>query len=90
MKTFSAKIIDPIGLHARPTSVIASEASKFKSDIVIVLDKTSKVGNLKSVMMVLSMNIRKNDLITIKANGEDEEEAINDLLKALKANNLIA
>ncbi|KKB26791.1 Phosphocarrier protein of PTS system [Mycoplasmopsis meleagridis] len=90
MKTFSAKIIDPIGLHARPTSVIASEASKFKSDIVIVLDKTGKVGNLKSVMMVLSMNIRKNDLITIKANGEDEEEAINDLLKALKANNLIA
>ncbi|UUM19277.1 HPr family phosphocarrier protein [Mycoplasma sp. 1018B] len=90
MKTFSATIIDPIGLHARPTSFIASEASKFKSDIVIVLDKTGKVGNLKSVMMILSMNIRKNDVITIKANGEDEEQAIHELLKAFKSNNLIA
>lgn len=59
MKEFTASIIDPIGLHARPASVVSTIASKFKSDVQIVLDKTGKVGNLKSIMNVMSLGVKK-------------------------------
>lgn len=89
MKEFRASIIDPIGLHARPASVVSTIASKFKSDVQIVLDKTGKVGNLKSIMNVMSLGVKKGDVITIKINGADEEEAYKAIYDAFKSNEII-
>ncbi|ADN69215.1 HPr family phosphocarrier protein [Mycoplasmopsis fermentans] len=89
MKEFTASIIDPIGLHARPASVVSTIASKFKSDVQIVLDKTGKVGNLKSIMNVMSLGVKKGDVITIKINGADEEEAYKAIYDAFKSNEII-
>ncbi|UUD35573.1 HPr family phosphocarrier protein [Mycoplasmopsis caviae] len=89
MKQFTATIIDPIGLHARPASVVSTIASKFKSDVQITLDKNGKVGNLKSIMNVMSLGVKKGDTITIKINGADEEEAYNSIFDAFKSNEII-
>ncbi|WP_029512653.1 HPr family phosphocarrier protein [Mycoplasmopsis iners] len=89
MKTFTAKIIDPIGLHARPASQIVALASQFKSDITIVSNQTGKSANLKSLMMAIALNLRNKDSFTVKANGEDEEQAIEVLQKAFADNDLI-
>ena len=35
MVAFTAKIIEPVGLHARPAAVAVTEASKFQSDITV-------------------------------------------------------
>ncbi|WP_406616914.1 HPr family phosphocarrier protein [Mycoplasmopsis adleri] len=89
MKELTITIADPIGLHARPASFVANEASKYKSEILLTHNKTGRVGNLKSIMNILTLGIKKNDIVTIKFIGEDEEAACDGVLKALKANNII-
>ncbi|MCP4336327.1 MAG: HPr family phosphocarrier protein [Mycoplasma sp.] len=87
MKSFTAKIIDPVGLHARPASVTVSSASKFDSDITI--ESNGKKGNLKSIMNIMALGVRQDDEIIITANGSDEDEAITQVQKTMKENNLI-
>nr|1PCH_A Chain A, PHOSPHOCARRIER PROTEIN [Mycoplasma capricolum] len=71
---FSAIITDKVGLHARPASVLAKEASKFSSNITIIANE--KQGNLKSIMNVMAMAIKTGTEITIQADGNDADQAI--------------
>lgn len=87
MKQFKAIIVDPIGLHTKPASILSAEASKYKSDIRLLAN--GKEANLKSVMNIMSLGIKKNCEITIKVMGPDEEEAIGKLKVILKENSLI-
>lgn len=74
MKSFKARIIDPIGLHARPASELAKTASMFTSDVKIITN--GKEGNAKSIMNVMALGIKNNDEITIEVSGLDEEQAV--------------
>ncbi|WP_027334655.1 HPr family phosphocarrier protein [Mycoplasmopsis felifaucium] len=89
MKELNIIISDPIGLHARPASFVANEASKYKSDILLTHNKTGRIGNLKSIMNILTLGIKKGDHVTIKFVGEDEAEACEGVHKSLVANNII-
>ncbi|AKU79340.1 HPr family phosphocarrier protein [Spiroplasma turonicum] len=87
MTSFTAKVIDPVGLHARPASVLTKEASKFTSEIKI---KTGdKEGNLKSIMNVMALAVKSGAEITIEATGSDEKEAISAIEQAMKDNSII-
>lgn len=79
------KIIDTAGLHARPASLITAEASKYKSNIE--LEFGDKKANIKSIMNLMALGIPVNSVITIKCEGEDEELAIDNLVKLMKTNN---
>ncbi len=81
------KIIDPIGLHARPASIMVQTANKFASDIT--LKYSGKEANLKSIMSVMALGVKTNEEITIVANGEDAEKAISEIKKAMNENKLI-
>lgn len=85
--SLKVKIIDPVGLHARPASVVVQKASKFKSDIEI--HASGKKGNLKSIMGVLSLAVKKGAEVEIIAKGPDEKEAIEEIKKTMKENKLI-
>lgn len=67
-------ILGTAGLHARPTSVLVSGVSSFKSDIT--LEYVGKKVNLKSILGVMSLGVASGTIITIAADGEDEAEAI--------------
>ncbi len=77
MAKFSAKIIDPVGLHARPASELTKIANSFSSDVKIIAK--GKEGNAKSIMNVMALGIKTGDEITIEANGSDAEAAIEKL-----------
>lgn len=62
------------GLHARPAGLIVREASKFKSTIALIKD--SKEYNAKSIMSVMSMGAGMGEEIIVRANGEDENDAL--------------
>ncbi len=74
MKQFSYIIKDELGIHARPAGLLAKEAKPFTSRI------TLRNGNLTAeatkVFMLMSLGVKKNDEITVTAEGEDEEAAI--------------
>ena len=69
------------GLHARPASQFVQKAAKFKS--LIKLKKDGKEANAKSIISVLSLGASKGSNITICADGDDEEEAVNSLIELL-------
>ena len=50
MKSFKAKIIDAIGIHARPAAAIVKVSGKFESTISIKLLENDKIANGKSVI----------------------------------------
>ncbi len=69
------------GLHARPASLFVKEASKYISDVKVL--KNGKEYNAKSIMGVLSMGASMDDVITIQANGDDEEDAVKSLVNLI-------
>lgn len=82
MKEIPVKIQNPTGLHARPASILVKEAMKFKSNIYFI--KNNKEYNAKSIMSVMAMGAAMGDEIKIKAEGEDEEKAIETLRKLIE------
>jgi phosphocarrier protein len=73
------------GFHARPAGVFSKLASKYKADIVLFKNgNQDKEYNPKSIISIMTMGAAKNDKITIQADGNDEEEAVNSLVELVK------
>ncbi len=70
------------GLHARPAALFVQTANKFTSDIYIELKGTKVDG--KSIMGVMSLGAFHGEEITLIARGEDEKEAISELIKLVE------
>lgn len=70
------------GLHARPAADFCSQASRFKSDIMLIKDGEAFDG--KSILLVLAMEACKGDEVEITAEGEDEEEALEALVQLIE------
>ncbi len=62
------------GLQARPAAQFVQEANRFSSDIYII-DAEKKV-NVKSIMGLMSLAINSGKTVTLSADGQDEEEAV--------------
>jgi phosphocarrier protein len=74
-----APIVNPLGLHARPAAQFVKLASTFASEIEVSKDGLSING--KSIMGVMMLAAECGSSITIKADGPDEEAAMNALLE---------
>jgi phosphocarrier protein len=79
-------IIDEMGLHARPATVLVNTAGKFAADIT--LEYNGKSVNLKSIMGVMSLGVPHNAEITITAEGEDATDALAAIETTLADQNL--
>ncbi len=77
-------VTNKTGMHARPASDFAAVAGKFKSNIT-VYNKAGKKANGKSLINILVLGISKDSTITITAEGEDEAEAIEHLVKLVES-----
>jgi phosphocarrier protein HPr len=77
------KIVNKLGIHARPAAEIVKTAGKFKSSITIVRDDLEV--NAKSIMGVMMLAAENGATIALRANGDDAEAAL-DALAAVIAN----
>lgn len=75
------------GLHARPATEIAKNASKYSCDIKFDVNGTQY--NAKSVLNLMSAGIKNNTQIKIICDGVDENQALTDVLESLKNNSLV-
>ncbi len=62
------------GLQARPAALFVQEANRFSSEIF--LEKDGKKVNAKSIMGLMSLAISSGSVISLVAEGSDEEEAL--------------
>ena len=73
----SVKIINKLGIHARPAAEIVKTASRFGSNITIVRDDLEVNG--KSIMGVMMLAAEQGSTIAIKAEGPDADAALDAL-----------
>ena len=76
-------ITNSIGLHARPATFFIQKANTYKSSIWVEIG--DRRVNAKSLLGVLSLGITKNTTITLIADGQDEEKALDGLENLVKS-----
>lgn len=82
MVTQKITIKNPTGLHLRPAGLFCKMAVNFKSKITFQHKDT--IANAKSVLSVLGACIKAGDEIEIICDGEDEQEALDAMLKIIE------
>ncbi|MDD7182206.1 HPr family phosphocarrier protein [Peptostreptococcus porci] len=75
-------IINETGLHARPASLFVKKASEFKSSVELVHD--GEKVNAKSIMGIMKLGLAKGTEIIIETHGEDEEQALNEMVQLVE------
>ena len=68
-----------VGLHARPATFFIQKANEFKSSIWV--EKEERRVNAKSLLGVLSLGIVGGTSIKVSADGADEQQAVESLVK---------
>lgn len=71
------------GLHARPATFFIQKANTYRSGVWVVKD--DRKVSAKSLLGVLSIGIAKGMTITLVADGDDEEAAINGLVELIES-----
>ena len=77
------KIINKLGLHARPAALLVQKANKFKSEIS--LEKEGQRINGKSIMGIMMLAAEQGSSLIIRAEGEDENEAVQALVDLIQS-----
>lgn len=86
MKQKQFTVTADTGIHARPATLLVQAASKYSSEIQ--LGYKEKMVNLKSIMGVMSLGVGKDAVITITAEGSDEDAAIDGLTQLMTSEGL--
>lgn len=84
MKEFQYVIKDAEGIHARPAGMFVKEAAVFPCKVTIAKD--GKEVDAKRIFGVMGLGVKCGQEITLKTDGENEEEAIAKLSKFLEEN----
>ncbi len=79
----TVQLKNKVGLHARPASLFVQTAKKFRSKIIV--RKDDKEADAKSILGVLSLGAECGHWITIVAEGDDAEEAIQALASLVES-----
>ena len=68
------EIKNKLGLHARAAAKLVHTAARFKSDIKI--RKGDEEVDGKSILGILLLAAGRGSLVTVKADGDDERDAL--------------
>lgn len=76
------------GLHARPADLFVRCSNQFTSSIYLynLTRNVDKKANAKGILGVLSLGVRKGDVIKIVAEGDDGAQAIEALTALVRSN----
>lgn len=77
----SLKLTNEDGLHARAAALFVRTANRFQSEIT--LSSHGDEVNGKSIIGIMSLGAFHGEEISISCTGEDEEEALESLVKLI-------
>ncbi len=67
-------VTNPIGLHARPARLLVQTAARFQSQIQVRCG--GKIANAKSILSILKLGAVQGNTLTLSAEGQDAQEAL--------------
>lgn len=85
MKTFEYTITDEVGIHARPAGLLVKECKEFASSVTLTCN--GKSADLKKLMALLALGVKKGDTVKVEISGADEEKVV-ETLETFFQNNL--
>ncbi len=81
MKMKAVRIQLSSGLEARPVAMLVQVASQHDSSVY--LESEGRRVNAKSIMGMMSLGLDTGEMVTVIADGPDEETAVEDIAKYL-------
>lgn len=84
MKEISYIIRDKMGLHARPAGFLVKKAAVYPCKVTI--ESGGRTADAKKVFALVGLNVKCGQEIILRADGEQEAEAIKELAAFLKDN----
>ena len=78
-----ATIVNKLGLHARPSAMLVTAASKFEAQVFLTKDGLRV--NAKSIMGVMMLAAEQGSVLVVEVDGADEEPALAELLKVIES-----
>ena len=83
MKVRQIEITNKKGLHARAAAKLINVASNFEADVLI--QKGENEVNGKSILGLLMLAAQQGCWLTVKTDGEDETEAMDEIEKLIES-----
>lgn len=77
------KILNELGLHARPAAMFVKLANEYVSEITV--EKGSEIVNGKSIMGIMMLAAGKGSKIKITAEGPDASAAVAEIEKLIQS-----
>jgi len=77
------KILNNLGLHARPAAMFVKVANRHRSEIWVEKDGESVNG--KSIMGLMMLAAGQGSALSVSADGEDAEQALDAIDELLKS-----
>lgn len=74
-------INNKIGLHARPAALFVQVANKYQSEVIVKKDDAEVNG--KSIMGIMAIGVAGGETIEVILDGNDEQEAMDDIQELL-------
>ncbi|MFZ2257203.1 MAG: HPr family phosphocarrier protein [Clostridiaceae bacterium] len=72
-------VVNFSGIHARPAAAVVNFVKNYKGSVDVI--NNGKKGNLKSIISIMSLGMRKGSDILVQVEGENETEFAEDLVK---------
>ena len=79
----TVSIASAIGLHARPASLFCQAAAKAGVPVILTAPSGASV-NAASILGVLSLGLDHGETVTLQADGDRAEEALDSLVQLLE------
>jgi phosphocarrier protein len=76
-------IANEMGIHVRPATAVAEAARRYRARVVI--EKAGQEVDAKSCIELLTLAAVKGSELLIRAEGEDAEEAVADLIRLIES-----
>lgn len=81
--TKKVRVINELGLHTRPATLIVKLLQECKSEVTFTYKK--ETINARSILNILMLAAQKNALITITVTGVDAEETMERLVESFES-----
>ena len=85
MKQFTYTITDSLGIHARPAGLLA-KAAKAYADTTVTVTKDGNTVKATQLMKLMGLTVKQGNVVTVAADGPQEDEAIAAMEAFFKAN----
>jgi phosphocarrier protein len=79
----TVRIVNSLGLHARPAAAFVKIAGRYQCHIAVRKDEMEVNG--KSIMGMMMLAAECGSELLLRADGEDAEQAVGELMKLVQA-----